>query len=158
MTSLIAAPLIGIHIKVLFNFHFKHIIWHVCGIIHLLCIAILFIHRSFWIRAEWRNKKNYYRVHVGLCSDPRQNRIFDTGKIKKENFMPKIYHIRISTARGSSGQWQFASGKYRSDCSSVIKFISIKFNEKTSTHDRKCYNHRPINDILVGCPFHEKDF
>ena len=65
-------------------------------------------------------------MYVGLCSDPRQNRILDTGKIKKENFKPNIYHIRLSTASNSNGEWQFASGTNQSYLTSVIEVIPVK--------------------------------
>ena len=70
--------------------------------------ALIGIYRSYWIRWDWKNSQNKYRVHVGLCSDPRKNRLLFTDKVKK--FKVKIYHIYISTSGGSTGQWEFASG------------------------------------------------
>ena len=70
--------------------------------------ALIGIYRSYWIRWKWRDEQNKYTVYVGLCNDPRKNRLLDTGKVKK--FQVKIYHVYISTSSGSTGQWQFASG------------------------------------------------
>ena len=50
-----------------------------------------------------------YIVYVGLDKDPRTNHILNTDyslSLKEIQF----HHVLISTASGSMGEWQFATG------------------------------------------------
>ena len=67
-------------------------------------------YRSFWIRGRWPKHPLgvYYRVFVGLGSDPHNNTLLRTEAIDESIMNMSI--IRLSTSSDNSGEWQFSSG------------------------------------------------